>query len=241
MTILELKYGKNPVNIMLGDVSSVGTFGFEDLDSEDLDVIAKADCVCVFNWLYNRQGTDLAEKVFAYCRKNSRAYTFFDPSDPRPRIEELPSLAEKVLKNGLVDVLSVNENEAMAFAGLYERKMKRRTRRQNVTLEAGKVISANTGVKVYLHTLDYSASIKEDEVVLVPTFDVTARRGTGAGDCWNAGSMVGDALSITEEEKLLFANGVAAHYISNPKRTHSSVKEVATFMRDPTIKLKGLA
>jgi ribokinase len=110
-----------------------------------------------------------------------------------------------------------------------------------LALRAGKAISGHSALRVYLHTADYSSSIKPDETVVVPSFDVQVRRATGGGDCWNAGNIVGESLNFTEEEKLLLANAVAARYISSPTRTHSSLKDVIQFLRDSTHKLKKLA
>jgi sugar/nucleoside kinase (ribokinase family) len=192
--------------------------------------------VCVFDWLYNKKGTELAENVFEYCRTNSRARTFFDASDPRPRVKDLSDLNRKVLRNELIDIWGVNENEALIFARLYDRKL--RGRSKNTVLAAGKVISANTAAKIYLHTTDYSASITGDEITLVPAFAIVPRRGTGAGDSWNAGIMVADALGLTEEEGLLFANAVAGRYATHTKRVYSSLPDIVDFLRDPAIKLK---
>ena len=230
--ILELQRKRGVANIMLGDLSRVPTFGFKDLDPEDLKAIARAEYVGVFNWLYNRKGTELAEKVFAYCRAHSHAHTFLDTADPRPRLTELPTFARRVLGTGLLDVLGLNENEALIFAGLYSRKWKRR----GDAVEASKVISHNTGVKICLHTADYSASIFGDDVVLAPAFEVRQLRGTGAGDSWNAGLIAARNLRLTEEEGLLFANAVAARYISNPARAHSTIANVRQFLLSAKLK-----
>ncbi len=234
--ILELRNRNSSTNIMLADASNITPFGFGDLDSDDLAIVTRARYVCVFNWLYNKKGTELAEKVFEYCRANSSARTFFDSSDPRPRIKELSDLNRKVLRNGLIDIWGLNENEALVFARLYDRKLKRRS--DNTPLAAGKTLSANTGAKIYLHTTDYSASITGDEVTLVPAFGIVPRRGTGAGDSWNAGIMIADALGLTGEEGLLFANAVAGRYATHTKRVYSTLPDIVNFLRDPTLKLK---
>jgi sugar/nucleoside kinase (ribokinase family) len=235
-TILELPTRNGFTNIMLGDSSSITPFGFEDLDSEDLSKIQRAHYVCVFNWLYNKRGTDLAQNVFAFCRTNSRARTFFDAADPTPKVKELPELDRKVLKNRLIDIWSVNENEALTFAKLYTRKL--RGPRGNIPLEAGKVISENTDAQVYLHTANYSASIRNQQVTVVPTFAVRPRRGTGAGDSWNAGIMVADALGLTEEEKLFIANAIAGRYVSNSQRVYSTIRDIVEFLKNPALRLK---
>jgi sugar/nucleoside kinase (ribokinase family) len=237
-TILELRSRKGSTNIMLGDSATISPFGFEDLVSEDLATIDRSGYVCVFDWLYNKKGTDLAEKVFGYCRAHSRARTFFDAADPTPRLKELPDLNRRVLRNGLIDIWGVNENEVLIFARLYQRKLKRRG--SNIALDAGKVISANTGAKVYLHTAEYSAAIRDDEVILVPAFAVSPRRGTGAGDSWNAGIMVADALELTEEEGLFFANAVAGRYASNSQRVYSTIMDMVKFLKNPALRLKRI-
>ena len=235
-TILEVQRRGGSTNIMLGDSSHDHPFSFEDLDSQDLDAIKRSHYVCVFNWLYNEKGADLSKKVFQYCHENSRAVTFFDAADPTPRANELPELNRKVLRRGLIDFWGLNEHEALTFAGLYKRNLK--PRRASCVLEAGKIVSTNTGAKVYLHTADYSASIRDVDVTVVPAFSVKPRRGTGAGDSWNAAIMVADRLGLSEEERLLFANAVAGRYVSNPNRVYSTLAEMVEFLKDPGVRLK---
>lgn len=223
--ILELKRAASRVNVMIGDLSNGPELAFADLESSDLDAIDNADYVCVFNWLYNKKGTELAEGVFKRCLKSSKAYTYFDPADPRPRRDELSDLVSRVLNREMLDAIGVNENEALAFARLFEAGRRPRT------LEAGRMISAHTGIRVYLHTANYSSSIMEDEIIQVPSFRVQMCRGTGAGDSWNAGLLVGDSLRLPEDEKLLLANAVAASYISNRNRVHSRLGDLLSFLQ----------
>ena len=236
--ILELRGARGSANIMLGDSSHVKPFRFEDLDSEDLATIDRARYVCVFNWLYNKMGTVLAEKVFGYCRTSSKGRTFFDAADPAPRFRELPDLERRVLRKGLIDFWGVNENEVFVFAKLYKRKLK--GRESQAPIEAAKVLSANTGARIYLHTAEYSASVKDDQVALVPAFAVVQRRGTGAGDSWNAGIMVANALGLTEDESLFFANAVAGRYVSHSQRVYSTVEDMASFLQNSALRLKRI-
>ena len=242
--ILELRYGKRMVNVMLGDISGVSEFGFSDLDPEDLATITNTHYVCVFNWLYNRKGTELAERVFKYCKEKSHARTFFDPADVRPRRKDLPNLVARAFRGEFLDGLGVNENEAIVLASMFDKKVAKLAERKGAgatALEAGKAISNRTGVKVYVHTADYSSSINQDQIALVPSFRLQVRRGTGAGDCWNAGSLVADSLKFSGEEKLLFANAVAGRYISNPSRSHATLRDVVDFLQNPSNKLKEVA
>ena len=51
-------------------------------------------------------------------KPKGKCKTYFDSADPIPNEYEISRLMEKVLQTDLVDVLSVNENEAVTFASL---------------------------------------------------------------------------------------------------------------------------
>jgi sugar/nucleoside kinase (ribokinase family) len=241
--ILEMHQENKTANVMLGDSSSVSGFGFEDLQPEDLNLISNAEYTCVFNWIYNPNGTELARGVFNFCKQKSTSRTFFDPADPWPRRRELPELARALFRDQLLDILGVNENEAILFARALGRKIRVSDgkRRLAAGLEAAKAISAHANTKVYLHTSEYSASAEEGGMTVVPTFQVNMRRGTGAGDSWNAGILVAESLGLNEGEKLLFANAVAANYISRAERAHSTINGILDYLQNQKNKLKKLS
>src|SRR2546430_4383851 len=112
----ETEHSGRRVNIMVSDPGSLSQFGPEKLTQEDKQLISEADFVCVLNWNQNLKGTALAEKVFSLAKEEGKAVTFFDPGDPALRTGEIEGLNQRVLTPGLVDVLSVNENELMHLA-----------------------------------------------------------------------------------------------------------------------------
>src|SRR5256884_9811139 len=112
----EAEHSGRRVNIMASDPGSLSSFGPEKLDEDDMQVIREADFVCVFNWNQNLKGTELAEQVFQTARNEGKAVTFFYPGDPTSKVSQIPGLNERVLTQGLVDVLSVNENELQQLA-----------------------------------------------------------------------------------------------------------------------------
>jgi sugar/nucleoside kinase (ribokinase family) len=234
--ILELGRGANVVNVMVGDSAAISELSFDEFRPDDLRLLSNADWVCVFNWLYNRKGTELAEGVFRYCR-NTRASTFFDPADPWPRRSELPELARRVIRSDLLDFLGVNENEALLIAKVFNKKIGLHGRHLSSTLRAARIITDATNIKVFVHTATHSVSVLHDESTIVPTFKVPVLRGTGAGDSWNAGIMMAESLGLREEEKLLFANAVAARYISRQDREFATQTDIAEFLQDENIKL----
>ncbi|TMI19148.1 carbohydrate kinase family protein, partial [Candidatus Bathyarchaeota archaeon] len=112
----EAEHSGRRVNIMASDPGSLSSFGPQKLAEKDRELIRQADFVCVFNWNQNLKGTELAEEVFQIARNEGRGVTFFDPGDPTSRASEIPRLNDRVLSKGLVDVLSVNENELTQLA-----------------------------------------------------------------------------------------------------------------------------
>ena len=91
-----LEFGEKHTNVMIGDTGSVSDFSFDLLDEKDKDLISKADMVCVTTWNLNKNGTDLAKRVFELAKKHNTR-TFFDTGDPSPRKEDIPTLINNVL------------------------------------------------------------------------------------------------------------------------------------------------
>ncbi len=78
--------------------------------------------MCLFNWAGTlRYGTELAQAVFGRARKRGKAKTYFDTADPTPNSAAIPDLMQKILKSNLIDILSVNENEAIIYARLLDK------------------------------------------------------------------------------------------------------------------------
>jgi sugar/nucleoside kinase (ribokinase family) len=220
------------VNVMFGDPKGLD-FPFKNLEPRELYTIKHADFVGVFNWLYNRSGTDLAENVFRYVKTNGVGKTVLDISDPQPRLQDLPKLIERVLAPSLVDILCVNENEAYFLACQLDESLKSpRHMGSEYAVFMAKKISENIRSRVDLHTASYSISAQGGEVIArAPSFRVEIKRVTGAGDAWTAGNMIGEAIGLPDEYRLYLANAVAALYLSQPDAKHPSLGEVKSFIQ----------
>ncbi len=238
-TALEFTHGKEKRNVMLRDLGSLETFGPVDLTEEDYGLLEKADFVCVFNWAGTRRhGTELAETVFEYVKTKGRGKTYYDTADLLANKSKIPQLVEKVLRrDSLVDVLSLNENEAITYAGYVAPKhvgklQKRYKSMPTLAKECAKVLAQKLTSRIDLHTTSYSATFTKDEEIVVPAFGVDALRATGAGDAWNAGNIYADANDFSTELRLTFANAVAAYYLSNPAGEHPQLSQVLSFLRE---------
>ncbi|UCF09177.1 MAG: carbohydrate kinase family protein [Thermoplasmata archaeon] len=201
-------------NVMLSDPGSLARFGPERLTEEDEKLIAEADFVCISDWGLNERATELARHVFKLVRNGGCGKTFFDPGDPSPKgegsKESIEELVNEVISQGLVDVLSVNEDEAERYGGM--KKLKKHSR-------------------VDLHTTDYSVSYYDDrKTEKVPSFNVQPLRLTGAGDAWNAGDILGEVMNLPHEKRLLLANAAAGYYISDPEGRHPTMAQLREFL-----------
>jgi sugar/nucleoside kinase (ribokinase family) len=202
-------------NVMISDSGSLLEFGPGYLTQDDEDLVREADYVLISDWGLNNKGTELARHVFHLVKDNGKGKTYFDPGDPSPKGEnigdEVLKLTKEVIGQGLIDVFSLNLQEAEKFQGIdYLRTMAR----------------------VDLHTKDFAKSFfgfKDTEEI--PVFDLKPHQLTGAGDAWNAGNIFGEVLGLSDEHRLLLANSVAGYYISDSHGKHPSIMELIEFLK----------
>ncbi len=234
-TAMEFKTGKGKANVMLRDVGSLADFGPDSLSSKDFKVIEKADYTCVFNWAGTRRfGTELAETVFRHTKTKGRGKTYYDTADPTPNKEQVPKLTRKVLQSRFVDVLSVNENEAVWYALQVSselKKVEKSLKFDELAKEAAKILRSHLSARVDLHTTSFSATFTKKGQTVVSAFKVPVLRATGAGDAWNAGNIVGDSCRLSDGCRLLLANAVAAYYVSNPNGAHPTKEKLIEFLK----------
>ncbi len=229
-TAIELENEKGKVNVMLRDVGALADFGPQHLNDEDFEVIENADYVCVFNWAGTRNfGTELAETIFHLVKTAGKGKTYCDTADPTTNKEEIPKLMKKVLQSKHVDILSLNENEAICYASHLSDKMKKLTKTSkfdDLAKESARILASRLSARVDLHTASFSATFTKKGETIVPAFKVPVLRVTGAGDAWNAGNILGDAHGLSDEHRLALANAVAAYYVSNPRGIHPTRKKL---------------
>ena len=233
-TALELKTGNGKVNVMLRDLGALSDFGPSDLTDRDYELIENSDYVCLFNWAGTRKyGTALAENVFRRVKTRGKGKTYFDTADPTPRSGRIPELMRDVLKTSNVDVLSLNENEAVCYASLLSDEIsgqRGKRRFDELAMEAARVLAKNLPARIDLHTTVFSATFRGKNEVVVPAFKVEALRATGAGDSWNAGNILADENALSDECRLTLANAVAAYYLSDPAGLHPTRLKMVKFI-----------
>ena len=233
-TALELKSENGKANVMLRDLGSLADFGSATLTDDDYELIEMADYVCLFNWAGTRRnGTELARSVFQRVKAKGKGKTYFDTADPTPNREKIPELMENVLKTRLVDVLSLNENEAVTYASHIssEVDVKRGGKRfDELALESARLLAKRLPGRIDLHTTSFSGTFTKRNETVVPAFKIKPLRATGAGDAWNAGNILGDASELSAEGRLTLANAVAACYVSSLEGMHPTRKQLIQFL-----------
>lgn len=234
-TALEFKSQEGKTNVMLRDVGSLADFSAESLSEDDYRAIEDADYLCLFNWAGTlKNGTSLAQAVFGRAKKIGKAKTYYDTADPSPNKPAISGLIEKVLKASFLDVLSVNENEAVIYASILDEPFNDKKGQLDFTelaLEAARIIARHVQARVDLHTTAFSATIRGKTEVVAPTFKVKVRMATGAGDAWTSGNIVGDHNELSDMCRLTLANAVSACYLSDPRGNHPSWEGLKTFLR----------
>jgi len=232
-TAIELNE-KGKVNIMLRDVGALADFGPHHLNHEDFEAIENADYVCVFNWAGTRHfGTELAETIFHRVKTAGKGKTYCDTADPTTNKEKIPKLMKKVLQSKHVDILSLNENEAICYASQLNDKIEKLTKTSkldDLAKESARILASRLSARIDLHTTSFSATVTKKGETIVPAFKVPVLRVTGAGDAWNAGNILGDSHGLSDEHRLALANAVAAYYISNPNGKHPTRKKLVQFI-----------
>jgi sugar/nucleoside kinase (ribokinase family) len=234
-TALEFKNKEEKTNVMLRDLGSLSEFGPANLGESDYALIEDSDYVCLFNWAGTTKfGTDLAQAVFGKAKQSRKGKTYYDTADPTPNAKAIPDLMDKVLKTDKIDILSLNENEAITYASLIDKELKEQKERlgfAELAMEAARFLAKHIPARIDLHTTDFSATLKGNREVAVPTFKVKVLRATGAGDAWCAGNILADHNGLSDECRLTLANAYAACYLSDSNGQHPNKQRIANFIR----------
>lgn len=241
-TALEFLHNDKRANVMLRELGSLTDFDSASLNSDDYQILAEANYVCIFNWAGTyKHGTELAQTIFKYVKNNGKAKTYYDTADPLPNRDKIPMLMKKVLQTDLVDILSLNENEAIIYASQLEPEKLRALEKQHkkldrLAIESAKILASHLSSRIDVHTTTFSATLAKDKKpTIVPTLDVPVKRVTGAGDSWNAANIYSDANKFADKFRLAFANAFAAYYITSQRTEHPTLDRLMKFIQKQRI------
>ncbi len=136
-----------------------------------------------------------------------------------------------------MDILSLNENEAVTYASILDKSIisaQKRLPFADLAMNAARVLAKRLPARIDLHTTAFSATLMGKKETVVPTFKITTLRATGAGDAWNAGNILGDANKFSDESRLTLANAVSACYLSDQTGSHPTRTKLLEFINNQT-------
>ncbi len=240
---IETVFDGRKVNLMVSDSGSASSFKFANLVSKDLELIKNSGLVALVNLNHNKDGATLAEDLFNMVKDSTDAITFMDIGDPSSNPDYIGPLLEKGITSGNLDILGLNENEVAWLAWVlssHDSRWKNISEQPKEWIQGAKFISEQTGVRVVLHTPHFTSTYHDDEMILVPSFQIDPRVTCGSGDAFNAGLIYGLLHNLELNDQLILANAVAALYISSMDSNPPNKEEVLHFLKsEPPISAYG--
>ncbi len=228
-TALEFSFRNKPVNVMISDVGDSKEFDGRRLEHKVIATLETSDCVALVNWSANRKGNALARKVFGLKGRKGRL-NFLDPADLAGAEGRLKVLVNEIIGRGLVDVVSVNENETRIMARrLSVGRLPRNYKRRDLVRVSG-LLQEALRVKLDVHTPIGSVSSTEEGQTWVPAIGKIAGLVTGAGDVWDAGDIIGHLVGFQAQDRLLFANACAYLYLRSSTRRMPTLRQTTDFL-----------
>jgi ribokinase len=227
-TALEFTFKGKPVNVMLSDVGDISNFGGRKLARNDIENLKRSDCVALVNWSSNAKGNELARRVFGLSGREGRL-NFIDLADATGAESRVRGLARNIRDQGLVDVISLNENEARIIARTLSVGGLRRSYDRRDVIRVSNLLHGSLHVGVDVHTPIGSASSTNQGDVWVDSFGKVSGFVTGAGDVWDAGDIIGHLLAFKAEDRLRFANACAHLYLTGKNARLPTLREVTHF------------
>ena len=143
---------------------------------------------------------------------------------------------KEVLSTNLVDMLSLNENEAVQYASQLNPQrvgeLQKSMKLDELAKECAKILAQNLIARIDLHATTYAGTFTKNKETIVPALKVSVKRTTGAGDAWNAANLYADANEFSDTFRLGFANAVAAYYTSNQHAEHPTLSQLKAFIQN---------
>jgi len=232
---IEFPYKGKRVNVMVSDVGDLAGFSGDKLNDADIRTISSSSCVALVNWSSNKKGNELAELIFSLPKRKDRL-NFLDPADLIGTEDRIKALIKRIIKRGLLDVLSINENEARILSSLLSSKLPSNYNANDVK-RAAKSLHDAMDIAVDIHTPQGCASAIDGELFWADSFGNIEGVVTGAGDVWDAGDIIGHLLKLEPRERLHLANACAYLYLNSNDARPPNLNDIVKFLKRRKISL----
>ena len=224
----EFPFKARMVNVMISDVGDLADFDGNKFNADDISALKASDCVALVNWSANRSANRLTKRVFSARRRKGRL-NFIDPADLSGAEDRIGPL-KRIIEEGLIDVISLNENEARILTKVLAVRALPRSYSARDVLRASVDLHEALQVRVDIHTPTGCASTHDGHQAWVSSPGFVKGYVTGAGDVWDAGDIIGHVLHFTVDDRLRFANACAYLYVSSEKARTPNLREVTGFL-----------
>jgi len=232
---LEFPFKARMVNVMISDVGDVAHFDGRKFKRNDILALKEPDCIALVNWSANKSANALARKIFGINGRKAKL-NFLDPADLSGAENRIRPL-KRIIDEGLIDVISLNENEARILTRVLQTgRLPQRYRAEDVLRASARLHDA-LRTTVDIHTPIGSASTHNGQQGWAPALELVRGFVTGAGDVWDAGDIIGHLLPLNVGDRLRFANACAYLYLSSGGVRAPNLKEVECFLLNDQRKL----
>ncbi len=222
---LEFPFKRRRVNVMLSHIGGIRDFDGQRLTRNDIENLKKSDCVALVNWSANRKGNELARRVM-HGRRRPGELNFLDPADIQGAENRVRTLVKDVIDKELLDVISLNENEARIIMRILSAGKLGKSYDSHEILKAARALHSSLNIAVDIHTPIGSATSTNAGEAWSRSFRASGGIVTGAGDVWDAGDIIGHLLNFEDQQRLRFANACAHLYLRNKKARYPTLQEV---------------
>ncbi|MHB1909551.1 MAG: carbohydrate kinase family protein [Nitrososphaerales archaeon] len=226
---LEFVENSRHVNVMLSDTGDLKTFDGSLVSELSWDRLSECKIIAVVNWAANSRGNDLCTRAFSKAKSKARQ-TFLDPADVSELAPVLPLLKRQVFDRGLVDIISLNDNELRVMCKTLCSHDLPIDYSEADLVSAVKKIADASGSTVDLHTRSMSVSAKSSDATVAYCHRVSQKIVTGAGDVWDAGDLIGHLVKWDVMDRLRFANAAAGLYVSRDSAEPPSLGQILDFI-----------
>ena len=236
---LEFEEKGRGANVMISDVGDVENWDGEKISGDSLNIIADSDAVVVTNWSSNNSGTKLATKVFSL-PKRSKRLAFLDLADPSDAIDRFPELLDEVIRKGLLDALSLNENEMRVISRLLGTDILPEKYNLRDVVRVADGLARVMNLSIEGHVPQGACSVNGNESESAEAFVVEPNILTGAGDSWNAADILATISGFHRRDRIIFANACSATYISGKEAKPPSLESIMSFLSSRGVELHSV-
>lgn len=221
-TSFEFRKSNDIVNIMVSDIGDNAHFGPEKLGQNELQSLKNSSAVIVTNWASNENGTELANFAF---ENSVSSLHFLDPADIQTRSEEFLHAMDWIASK--LNSLCINENE---FGTLLQQCNLGKASTIEDIKNSVRELSSKLLIPIDLHTSLGAFWSDGKRVDFTKSFPIDPVHVTGAGDVWDAANIIGYLANLDSLDRLTFANGAAALYLTSPNTTPPTLDQVLSFV-----------